>query len=214
MKRTIRIGSRGSALALWQAHWVEQQLLRLRPSLEVTIAIIKTKGDRILDAPLSRIGGKGLFTREIEQALLDNTIDLAVHSLKDLPTGLPDGLALGAVCEREDPRDVFIPHPRNAEKRLFSQPQGVSIGTGSLRRSCQVLNHRPDMQIVDLRGNLQTRLKKLEESDWAGMLLARAGMVRLGLETRGGQQLGDLLRRPLQSRVDDRWTLRTVMQTL
>ncbi|MFN0158817.1 MAG: hydroxymethylbilane synthase [Bacteroidota bacterium] len=189
MNRNVRIGSRGSTLALWQARWVEQQLRRMVPSLEVTISIIKTKGDKILDAPLSQIGGKGVFTREIEQALLAHEIDIAVHSLKDLPTELPDGLKLGAVCEREDVRDVFIPHSKNLERRLFSQPLGVSIGTGSLRRKCQVLNLRPDFQIMDMRGNLDTRLRKLEESDWAGILLARAGLVRLGLEERIGESL-------------------------
>lgn len=176
----LRIGSRGSELALWQAKWVQRELTERFKGLQVEIQIIKTKGDKILDSPLSKIGDKGLFTREIESALLKNKIDLAVHSLKDLPTEFPHGLTLGAICKREDVRDVFIPHPKNPVKKLLDQPKGSQIATGSLRRKCQLLNHRPDFEIIDIRGNLNTRMKKLEESDWAGMLLARAGVVRLG----------------------------------
>ncbi|MBP1646582.1 MAG: hemC [Bacteroidetes bacterium] len=178
--RTVRIGSRGSDLALWQARWVQGELLRLHPGNEVIIEVIKTTGDKILDAPLSKIGDKGLFTREIETALLEGRIDLAVHSLKDLPTELPDGLEIGAVSRREDPRDVFIPHPSNSIRKLMAQPPGAAIATGSLRRKCQIAAVRPDMKIVDIRGNLGTRFKKLESSDWMGMILARAGVVRLG----------------------------------
>jgi hydroxymethylbilane synthase len=184
---TVRIGSRGSDLALWQARWVQSELLRLHPESEVTIEVIKTTGDRILDSPLSQIGDKGLFTREIENALLDGRIDLAVHSLKDLPTGLPEGLAIGAVCRREDPRDVFIPHPLNGTRHLLTQPPGATIATGSLRRKCQLAALRPDMEIVDVRGNLGTRLTKLEGSRWQGMILARAGVVRLGWDSRIGE---------------------------
>jgi hydroxymethylbilane synthase len=183
------VGSRGSDLALWQAHWVQDELRRLHPGLEVTIAVIKTTGDRVLDSPLSKIGDKGLFTREIEQALLDRNIDLAVHSLKDLPTGLPEGLMIGSICEREDVRDVFIPHPSNPAKRLLDQAQGATIATGSLRRKCQLLSARPDFSIVDIRGNLNTRLRKLDESHWAGMILARAGVTRLGWEQRIGETI-------------------------
>ncbi len=183
------IGSRGSELALWQARWVQEELRRHVPDLEITIEVIKTTGDRILDAPLSKIGDKGIFTREIESALLSKQIDLAVHSLKDLPTVLPQGLVLGAVCSREDVRDVFIPHPHNSIRTLLDQPQGATIATGSLRRRCQLLHLRPDFQIVDLRGNLNTRFKKLDESGWAGMLLARAGVVRLGWTDRIGETL-------------------------
>jgi hydroxymethylbilane synthase len=153
------------------------------------IVIIKTKGDRVLDAPLSKIGDKGLFTREIEHALLEGTIDLAVHSLKDLPTELPQGLTIGAVSEREDVRDVFLPRPDNQIRTLLGQPAGAEIATGSLRRKCQLLNLRPDLCIVDIRGNLNTRLTKLEKSSWAGMMLARAGVVRLGWEDRIGESL-------------------------
>jgi hydroxymethylbilane synthase len=185
----LRIGSRGSDLALWQARWVKAELERLYPGLTVTIDIIKTTGDKILDAPLSKIGDKGLFTREIEQALLEKRIDLAVHSLKDLPTELPEGLMLGAVCEREDPRDVFIPHPNNPVRTLAGQPRGAVIATGSLRRRCQLQNLRPDISIPDIRGNLVTRYRKLEESDWQGMMLARAGVVRLGWAERIGETI-------------------------
>ena len=190
---TLRIGSRGSELALWQARWVDGELRRLHPGLTVTIRVIKTTGDKILDAPLSKIGDKGLFTREIEYALLAGDIDLAVHSLKDLPTRLPAGLALGTICKREDVRDVFIPHPANPVRTLLDQPRGVRIATGSLRRRCQLLNRRPDFSIMDIRGNLNTRMKKLEESDWSGMILARAGVVRLGWQERIGETLDPLI---------------------
>ena len=185
--KLVRIGSRGSDLALWQARWVQGELLRLHPEYEVTIEVIKTTGDKILDAPLSKIGDKGLFTREIETALLAERIDLAVHSLKDLPTELPEGLAIGAVCRREDPRDVFIPHPSNSIRQLMAQPLGASIATGSLRRKCQIAALRPDLEIQDIRGNLGTRFRKLEASQWQGMILARAGVLRLGWEDRIGE---------------------------
>lgn len=192
INRRVVIGSRGSELALWQARWVQQRLQERFDDLEITITIIKTTGDRILDAPLSKIGDKGLFTREIEAALLRGEIDIAVHSLKDLPTRLPGGLVLGAVTEREDVRDVFIPHPQNPTRTLLSQAEGAQIATGSLRRKCQLLNLRPDVKIVDIRGNLNTRVKKLDESAWAGMLLARAGVVRLGWIERIGETLDPL----------------------
>jgi len=185
----VRIGTRGSELALWQARWVQSQLARRRPDLDVVIEIIRTKGDRIIDSPLSKIGDKGLFTREIEQALLRRDIDLAVHSLKDLPTQLPAGLIIGAVSEREDVRDVFIPHPENKTRDLLGQSAGARVATGSLRRRCQLLNLRKDLSVIDIRGNLNTRMRKLEESDWAGMILARAGVVRLGMFERAGETL-------------------------
>jgi hydroxymethylbilane synthase len=185
----VRIGSRGSDLALWQAQWVEERLTRHDPSLRVTMTVVKTKGDKVVDSPLAKIGDKGLFTREIEQALLEKRIDLAVHSLKDLPTELPAGLMVGAVCTREDVRDVFIPRPGSRVRTLKDQPDGAVIATGSLRRKCQLLHIRPDLQIVDVRGNLNTRMKKLAVSDWAGMILARAGVVRLGWE----EQIGEVI---------------------
>jgi hydroxymethylbilane synthase len=185
----LRIGTRGSDLALWQARWVQQALGSRYTDLNIELVKIRTTGDRILDAPLSRIGDKGLFTREIEHALLNEEIDLAVHSLKDLPTRLPDGLALGSVTERADVRDVFIPHPSNPRKKLLEQVQDASVATGSLRRRCQVAAIRPDFSIVDIRGNLNTRMKKLDESGWAGMILARAGVLRLGWEERIGESI-------------------------
>jgi hydroxymethylbilane synthase len=144
--------------------------------------MIKTLGDKILDSPLSKIGDKGLFTKEIERALLGGEIDLAVHSLKDLPTRLPPGLTIGAVTEREDVRDAFIAHPHKPYPSLSSLPKGAAIATGSLRRKCQLLHRRPDLRIVDLRGNLNTRMQKLLESSWNGMILAAAGLRRLGWE--------------------------------
>jgi hydroxymethylbilane synthase len=188
-KNMLVIGSRGSELALWQARWVQGELQKLHPGMDVRITIVKTTGDKILDSPLSKIGDKGLFTREIEHALLDSSIDLAVHSLKDLPTQLPEGLVIGAMCAREDVRDVFIPRPGNPIPRLLDQEQGARIATGSLRRKCQLLHHRPDLDIIDIRGNLNTRFRKLEESSWAGMILARAGVVRLGWENHIGETL-------------------------
>jgi hydroxymethylbilane synthase len=168
---------------------VKAQLEARVPGVESTIEIIKTKGDKVLDSPLSKIGDKGLFTREIESALLANEIDLAVHSLKDLPTSLPYGLTIGAICEREDVRDVFSPHPANPITTLLGQPKNAKVATGSLRRKCQLLNLRPDFDIIDIRGNLNTRLKKLEESDWSGMILARAGVIRLGWERKIGETI-------------------------
>ena len=186
---TLRIGSRGSQLALWQAHWVQDELQRTFKHLQIEIEIIKTTGDRILDSPLSTIGDKGLFTKEIESALLDHRIDLAVHSLKDLPTLLPDGLKIGAITKREDVRDAFIGHPEKAYRQFEDVPQGARIATGSLRRKCQLLSWRPDLELVDLRGNLNTRFAKLDASDWDGMILAKAGVVRLGMESRLTQVL-------------------------
>ena len=179
-KRKIVVGTRGSDLALWQSTWVTNELRRLDPSLVVETLIIKTTGDKILDSPLSKIGDKGLFTKEIEKALIDGIIDLAVHSLKDVPTNITEGLILGAITEREDVRDVFISHPKKKYKSFQNVPKNATIATGSLRRRCQLLAHRPDLRIAEIRGNLKTRKAKLEASDWDGMLLAKAGVTRLG----------------------------------
>ena len=179
-KNNIIIGTRGSELALWQSTWVAKELRRLHPGLVIETVVIKTTGDKILDSPLSKIGDKGLFTKEIEVALLDKTIDLAVHSLKDVPTNLPSGLTIGAISEREDVRDVFISHPKKKYGSLSAVPKNGSIATGSLRRRCQLLSYRPDLHIVEIRGNLKTRRTKLEDSEWDGMLLAKAGVTRLG----------------------------------
>jgi hydroxymethylbilane synthase len=183
VKRLI-IGTRGSELALWQSNFVKSELRKLFPALDVELQIIKTLGDKILDSPLSRIGDKGLFTKEIDHALLDRTIDIAVHSAKDVPTLLPAGLTIGAVVEREDVRDAFIAHPAKNHRRFGDLPRHAKIATGSLRRRCQLLQIRPDLEVIDIRGNLNTRLKKLATSDWDGMVLARAGVKRLGWEER------------------------------
>ncbi len=180
MAINIRIGTRGSQLALWQTNHVKECLERQFPGIAVTIQTIKTTGDKILDAPLAKIGDQGLFTKELELALLDGRIDCAVHSMKDIPTTIPQGLAIIAVLEREDVRDVFISHPEKKHRRLNEvSPDGI-LATGSLRRKCQLLNTLPHIQIADIRGNLNTRMRKLEESNWDGMILAKAGVKRLG----------------------------------
>ncbi len=181
------IGSRGSALALWQAEWVKAQLEQAVPTRRVAIQIIKTTGDAILDAPLSKIGGKGVFTKEIEEALLAGVVDLAVHSLKDLPTRLPDGLKLGCVTQREDVRDALV--ARDGIRSLDDLPPRAIIGTSSLRRQAQLLARRPDLQLVDLRGNVGTRLQRVEEGRYDAIILATAGLSRLGFEARIAQRI-------------------------
>lgn len=176
--RDLVIGSRGSALALWQTHRVEAMLRQLYPSIAIRVEIIHTKGDKILDVALSRIGDRALFTKELEQALLDGTIDLAVHSLKDMPTQLPDGLTLGAISERHGPQDALV---AAAGQTLETLPHGATVATSSLRRRAQLLAMRPDLRIVDVRGNVQTRLDRRRENGWEGMILAFAGLDRLGL---------------------------------
>ncbi|MBN2364522.1 MAG: hydroxymethylbilane synthase [Calditrichaeota bacterium] len=178
---TVKIGTRGSQLAMWQTKWVRKKLLSNFPDIRMEIIVIKTTGDKILDSPLSRIGDKGLFTRELDIALLKGEIDLAVHSMKDIPTIFDPGLAIGAVTERWDPRDALI--SRRGIK-LSELPQGAIIATGSLRRKAQLLHFRPDLKIVDIRGNVPTRLEKFDKSDWDGMILATAGLHRLDLEKR------------------------------
>lgn len=181
MSKELRIGTRGSQLALYQANWVKERLVQTHPPLKVTLITIKTTGDKIQDAPLAKIGGKGLFVKEIEEALIQKRIDLAVHSIKDVPTELPDGLHLSAITKREDPRDVFISKDGTLLKDL---PQRAKIGTGSLRRQAQLLHFREDFELIPLRGNLDTRLKKLERMNLDGIVLAMAGVKRLGLEAR------------------------------
>lgn len=176
---TIRIGTRGSKLALVQSEQVRDLLLRSHPGHTFELVPIKTTGDKILDAPLSKIGDKGLFTKEIEKELLEGTIDLAVHSMKDMPTSLPEGLVIGAVTKRLDPRDVFISRDG---KKLEDLSPSDTIATGSLRRRAQLLAAKPGMNIVDIRGNVQSRLKKMRENPAiAGIILAHAGLTRLGL---------------------------------
>ena len=177
----LRIGTRGSQLALYQANWVKEKLAQAYPHLKVTLIKIKTTGDKIQDAPLAKIGGKGLFVKEIEEALMKKGIDLAVHSIKDVPTELPKGLHLSAITKREDPRDVFISKDGTLLKNL---PQGAKIGTSSLRRQAQLLHFRGDFEMIPLRGNLDTRLKKLKTMSLDGIILAYAGVKRLGLEER------------------------------
>ena len=177
----IRIGTRGSQLALFQANWVKERLLQRNPDLKITLTVIKTTGDKIQDAPLAKMGGKGLFVKEIEEALLEERVDLAVHSIKDVPTEFPEGLHLAAITKREDPRDVFI--SRNGT-RLQNLRQGATIGTSSLRRQAHLLHFRPDFEIVPLRGNLDTRLRKLDAMNLDGIVLALAGVRRLGFEKR------------------------------
>lgn len=175
----VVIGTRGSDLAMWQSNAVAGMLRDSYPGLEVEITIIETKGDRILDVALDKIGDKGLFTKELELALLSGEIDIAVHSLKDLQTELPEGLMLGAVTERTNPEDALVAEPGMTLEGL---PEGGTVGTGSLRRRALLLSLRPDLNIVDLRGNVPTRLKKYHDNDWDGVILARAGLERLGLD--------------------------------
>jgi len=182
VKKKIKLGTRGSQLALWQANWVKSEIEKRTPGLEVEIVKIKTTGDKILDVPLAKVGGKGLFVKEIEEALLDKRIDLAVHSMKDVPTDFPKGLHLAAITEREDPRDALIISQKSKVKsqKFKDLHQGAIVGTSSLRRSSQILNIRPDLKISQLRGNLNTRLKKLDEGQFDAIILAAAGVKRLG----------------------------------
>ena len=179
MKPEITIGTRGSKLALWQANWVKLGLIEYFPGLSAEIVIIKTKGDKILDVPLAKVGGKGLFVKEIEEALICNRIDMAVHSMKDMPAELLDGLSIGAIPERENPGDVLI----SKNNFFLSQlPEKARVGTSSLRRLAQIRHIRPDIVIVPLRGNLDTRIKKLNSGEMDAIILAAAGVKRLGLE--------------------------------
>lgn len=176
--RRVVIGTRGSDLALWQSKAVAEMLREAHPGLVVELEVIETKGDRILDVALSRIGDKGLFTKELESALLDGRIDLAVHSLKDMQTVIPEGLRLGAVTERAAPEDALVAQPGTT---IESLPQGAVVATGSLRRRAQLLHRRPDLRIAEVRGNVPTRLRRYRENGWDGIILARAGLERLEL---------------------------------
>jgi len=179
--KKVVIGTRGSKLALWQAQWIRSTLMDLHDGLEVELMKIKTTGDKILDVPLSKVGGKGLFVKEIEEALLRGDAHIAVHSMKDVPTVLPDGLHISVVTKREDPRDAFISNKFNS---LGEMPAKATLGTSSLRRSTQIMALRPDIEIVSLRGNLDTRLRKLDEGEFDAIILAAAGVRRLGWEDR------------------------------
>lgn len=183
MSRPLIIGSRGSKLALWQAEQARARLQALNPQLDVHIEIVKTTGD-VKNDPLSVIGGKGVFTKELEDALLDGRIDLAVHSLKDLPTILPEGLSIPAICEREDPRDALVLRAGSEKGSLLHLPEGAVVGTSSQRRLAQLKALRNDVVVTDLRGNVDTRIRKLDEGQYDAVILASAGLVRLGLQER------------------------------
>lgn len=177
----IRIATRKSALALWQAEYVKAELLRHHPQLNVELVPMSTQGDKILDTPLAKIGGKGLFVKELEQAMLDGRADIAVHSMKDVPVEFPPGLMLHTICPRENPQDAFV---SNQFKSLAELPQGAVVGTSSLRRQCQLKALRPDLTVRDLRGNVNTRLARLDNGEYAAIILAAAGLIRLGFEQR------------------------------
>ncbi len=179
MKKIYTIGTRASKLALWQANWVETQLNKFFPDAETQIVKITTKGDQILDRPLALVGGKGLFVKEIEKALLDKEIDIAVHSMKDMPGELPEGLIIGAIPERENPFDVVV---SRQNIKIANLPLKAKIGTSSLRRASQLKNFRPDLEISSIRGNLETRIKKLNAGEFDAIILAAAGIKRLGME--------------------------------
>lgn len=188
--KTLRIATRKSPLALWQAEFVKANLLKHHPHLKIELVTFTTQGDKILDVPLAKIGGKGLFVKELEAAMLAGEADLAVHSMKDVPMECPEGLAITTICEREDPTDAFV---SNRFASLEDLPQGAIVGTSSLRRQCQLRALRPDLIIRDLRGNVGTRLGRLDNNEYDAIILASAGLKRLGLEARLRQQLTQLL---------------------
>jgi len=185
--RILRLGTRGSALALWQANWTKRELEDRWPDSQVDLIPIKTTGDRIIDVPLAKVGGKGVFTKEIDEALLDGRIDLAVHSMKDVPFQLPDGIDFGAIPEREDARDACI----SQGAKLHELKAGATVGTSSLRRQVQLRHHFPSLNLVMLRGNVDTRLRKLDAGDFDAIILALAGLKRLGHAGRVTQILDD-----------------------
>jgi hydroxymethylbilane synthase len=211
----MRIGTRGSQLALWQANWVKEQLIREHPDLDVQVHTIKTTGDKILDVPLAKVGGKGLFVKEIEEALLSNTVDLAVHSMKDVPTELPEGLDIVATSKREDPRDAVL---GRGSTPILELPPGARIGTSSLRRQAQLLAARPDFTIEPLRGNINTRLRKLREGMYDAIILAMAGVKRLGWENEVTEVIGTDIMLPaigqgalgIEARLEDEATLKRI----
>jgi len=177
----VRIATRKSALALWQAEYVKAQLEHFHSDIEVELVPMTTKGDVILDTPLAKVGGKGLFVKELEVAMLENRADIAVHSMKDVPVEFPEGLGLEVICPREDPRDAFV---SNTIKSFAELPQGAVVGTSSLRRQCQIKALRPDLDIRDLRGNVNTRLRKLDDGEYDAIILAAAGLIRLEMAER------------------------------
>ena len=207
-RRKLIIGTRKSLLALKQSHWVKFQLEKMFSHLDITLVEINTKGDKILDVPLADVGGKGLFTKEIEEALANGEVDIAVHSMKDVLTDLPQGLHLGSVPRREDPRDVLISKNNITLKDL---PHGAYVGTSSLRRKAQILKFRPDLKVVSLRGNLDTRIKKLDKEGLDGIMVAAAGLKRMGWENKISEYISSDIILPatgqgalgIETRVDD-----------
>jgi len=189
----LKIATRQSPLAMWQAEFVKAQLQKHHPSIKVELVTFTTRGDKILDTSLSKIGGKGLFVKELEHALLDGSADIAVHSMKDVPMEFPEGLGLSVICEREDPRDAFV---SSQYKTLASLPMHARVGTSSLRRQCQIKQLRPDLHILDLRGNVQTRLAKLDAGEFDAIILAAAGLKRLGLQQRITESIADAMMLP------------------
>jgi len=183
--KQLRVGTRASQLALWQANWVKSELEKKYPGMEVTLTKIKTIGDKILDVPLAQVGGKGLFVKEIEEAMLRGEIDIAVHSMKDVPTDFPEGLGLYCITEREDPRDAVI--SRNV--KFADLPQGARIGTSALRRQAQLLKIRPDLEMCIIRGNVETRIRKLDDDKLDAVILAAAGLKRLGFTEKVAEYL-------------------------
>ncbi len=180
-RNTLTIATRESPLALWQAEYVKARLEAIHPQLTVVLLPMTSRGDHMVDVPLAKVGGKGLFVKELEQALLNRQADIAVHSMKDVPMAFPEGLALAVVCERKDARDALVSNEYN---RFSDLPQGAVVGTSSLRRQCQLLAVRPDLEIKVLRGNVNTRLRKLDEGQYDAIVLAAAGLMRLGMEER------------------------------
>ncbi|MFM6957074.1 MAG: hydroxymethylbilane synthase [Acinetobacter sp.] len=213
--KTLKIATRQSPLALWQAEHIRARLNALYPDLTVELVKFVTQGDKILDTPLAKIGGKGLFVKELEAALLDGRADLAVHSMKDVPMHLPEGLTLAVICEREDPLDAFV---SNHYLHFDELPLGAKVGTSSLRRKCQILQLRPDLEIVDLRGNVGTRLSKLDDGLYDAIILASAGLKRLGLADRIRHCLAPIMSLPavgqgalgLECRSDDAELLKLI----
>ncbi|MCL1476570.1 hydroxymethylbilane synthase [Marinobacter sp. M3C] len=216
--RNLRIATRSSALALWQAEFIKAELERLHSNVTVELVKIKTLGDKILDVPLAKVGGKGLFVKELEEAMLDGRADLAVHSMKDVPMAFPEGLGLVAICERDDPTDAFVSNHFNS---LDDLPQNAVVGTSSLRRESQLRANRPDLQIRMLRGNVNTRLAKLDAGNYDAIILASAGLKRLGFEARIRNCMPDTLSLPavgqgalgIECRLDDQ-ELRAMLEPL
>ncbi|MGC9975226.1 MAG: hydroxymethylbilane synthase [Syntrophales bacterium] len=215
MRSILRIGTRGSLLALTQTNWVAERLKRTAPAVTIETVVIKTKGDVLQDVPLAKVGGKGLFVKEIEDALLRDEVDIAVHSMKDVPMELPEGLEIGVMSEREDPRDVLISKDRG---RLEDMPTGARIGTGSLRRGFQLLHFFPDIKLVSIRGNLDTRIRKIQTDGLDGIIVAAAGLKRMGWADRITQVIPVEIMLPavgqgvlgIELRKDDEPVLRTV----